>query len=296
MQKLRIVTHNSKFHTDDIFAVATLSLILGEENIEIIRTRDPEIIKTGDYVVDVGGIYDFETKRFDHHQEGGAGKRENSIPYASFGLVWKHFGEKVCGSLEIANRIDALLVQPVDAGDNGIELVDLRITGVHPITIINFFESFNPTWKKDDLERVGEFMTAVDLAISYINRLINFYKDSAEAQYYVREMYEKTENKKLLVLDRYSPTGDTVRLLKDVQFVIYPRGDGNWSLKGVKEDEDTFVYRKLLPKSWAGKINGDLELETGVEGSMFCHNHLYTATAKTKEAILKMAEIALNTK
>lgn len=294
MSKVKIVTHNSKFHTDDIFAVATLMLVLGDENVEVIRSRDLEVIKTGDYVVDVGGIYDFETKRFDHHQKGAAGGRENGILYASYGLVWKHYGEKVCGSLEIANRLDKLLVQPIDAGDNGIELVDLRIDGVHPITIINFFESYNPTWKKDDLERINEFKFAVSIAIDYIKRLINFYKDSAEAQEYVKKMYENTENKKLLVLDKYSPTGDTVRLLKDVQFVIYPRGDGNWSIKGVKEDEDTFVYRKLLPESWAGKTDTDLELETGVVGSVFCHNHLYTATAKSKEAILKMAEIALN--
>jgi uncharacterized UPF0160 family protein len=121
MAKTKIVTHSSKFHTDDIFAVATLILVLGEENIEVVRSRDPEVIKTGDYVVDVGGEYNLDTKRFDHHQKGGAGQRENGIPYASFGLVWKHFGTQVSGSEEVMKRIDQQLVQPVDAGDNGGE-------------------------------------------------------------------------------------------------------------------------------------------------------------------------------
>ena len=87
-KKIKIVTHSSGFHTDDVFAVATLLIMLGENaDVEIIRSRDMEVIKTGDYVVDVGGVHDPVTNRFDHHQAGGAGKRENDIPYASFGLV-----------------------------------------------------------------------------------------------------------------------------------------------------------------------------------------------------------------
>ena len=78
----RIITHNGGFHTDDVFAVATLLIFLGEEETEVIRSRDPEIIKTGDFVVDTGFIYDPEKNLFDHHQIEGAGERGNGIPYA----------------------------------------------------------------------------------------------------------------------------------------------------------------------------------------------------------------------
>src|SRR3989344_2504806 len=96
----KLITHNGSFHTDDIFAAATLSVLLERkgETYEIIRTRDEEIIKTGDYVFDVGGIYDKEKNRFDHHQVGGAGKSESGIEYSSFGLVWEKFGEEFCNS------------------------------------------------------------------------------------------------------------------------------------------------------------------------------------------------------
>ena len=86
----KIVTHNSTFHADDVFAVATLLII--EPDAEVIRTRDENIISSADYVVDVGQIYDKDKKRFDHHQLGGAGKRDDGIEYASFGLVWKEYG------------------------------------------------------------------------------------------------------------------------------------------------------------------------------------------------------------
>ena len=41
---------------------------------------------SADIVIDVGGQYDPDAGRFDHHQRGGAGERENGIPYSSFGL------------------------------------------------------------------------------------------------------------------------------------------------------------------------------------------------------------------
>ncbi len=102
--KLKLITHNGAFHTDDIFAAAALSMMFEKdgENYEIIRSRDEEVIKTGDYVFDVGGIYDENTNRFDHHQVGGAGKGPFSIEYSSLGLVWKKFGEKISGSKKAA--------------------------------------------------------------------------------------------------------------------------------------------------------------------------------------------------
>src|ERR1035437_8037366 len=95
-QKKILVTHNGIFHADDIFATATLSLLL-DGHIKVTRTRDENLIKSADYVYDVGGIYDPALNRFDHHQVGGAGKRDNGIPYAAFGLVWMQYGETVCG-------------------------------------------------------------------------------------------------------------------------------------------------------------------------------------------------------
>src|SRR5437764_1161911 len=99
MNEVTIVAHNGNFHADDVFAVATVLLVLERSDFpawrqaipKIIRTRDPKTIEKADFVVDVGGVYDAENNRFDHHQAGGAGTRANGIPYASFGLVWKKF-------------------------------------------------------------------------------------------------------------------------------------------------------------------------------------------------------------
>lgn len=130
MSKIRAVVHNGKYHADDVFAMAALKILLDPEELIIIRTRDPKIIDEADYVADVGGIYDPKKRRFDHHMREGAGVRENGIPYASFGLVWKEYGEKIAGSKQAAEYIDRKLVQPIDGPDNGVELIDERIEGV----------------------------------------------------------------------------------------------------------------------------------------------------------------------
>ena len=36
----------------------------------VVRTRDPDALKECDIVVDVGGVYDPASLRFDHHQKG----------------------------------------------------------------------------------------------------------------------------------------------------------------------------------------------------------------------------------
>jgi uncharacterized UPF0160 family protein len=85
MNDKTIVTHNGNFHADDVFSIAAFKCIFS--SFKLIRTRDFDIIAKADIVIDVGGEYDPEAGRFDHHQRGGAGERENGIPYSSFGLI-----------------------------------------------------------------------------------------------------------------------------------------------------------------------------------------------------------------
>ena len=57
-----IITHDGKFHADDVFAVATLLLILRRESpsVSIVRSRDSALVARADFVIDVGGQYNEE--------------------------------------------------------------------------------------------------------------------------------------------------------------------------------------------------------------------------------------------
>ena len=106
MNDKTIVTHSGNFHADDVFSIAALKNIF--PTFTLIRTRNLDVIAKADLVIDVGGEYDPEAGRFDHHQRGGAGARDNGIPYSSFGLIWKKYGLELChGSQELADALDS---------------------------------------------------------------------------------------------------------------------------------------------------------------------------------------------
>ena len=77
-----------------------------------------------------------------------------------------------------------------------------------------------------------------------------------------------------------------------ILFMIAPRGD-DWTINGIKLNDNTFDQRADLPAAWAGLTDQALEEASGVEGAIFCHNARFIAVAKSREAILQMAEIAV---
>lgn len=294
-KKTIIATHNSNFHTDDIFAVATLLLVLDESaNVSIVRTRDMNIIEGVDYVVDVGGVYDESKNRFDHHQIGGAGVRPNTIPYASFGLVWKKFGETLCGTTEIAEKIDQILVQWIDATDNGFNFIETKIPDVYPYDIGLFFNTFIPDWKEGEENIDNIFMEVVSLAKLVLSREISKRKNLAEVRSIVESKYRETSDKRLVVFDKYYPAVEFLSKFSEPLFVVFPKSEKEWVIKTIRDNRASFISRKLLPENWAGRTDSDLEAITGVSGALFCHTGRFIAVAKTKGAILSMAQIALN--
>ena len=63
-----IGTHNGTFHCDEVLACCMLKMLPEYSDAEIIRTRDENVLKTCDVVVDVGGKYEPSSHRYDHHQ------------------------------------------------------------------------------------------------------------------------------------------------------------------------------------------------------------------------------------
>lgn len=284
-----IITHNGNFQPDDILSVATLKLILGE--IKLIRTRDLEIIKTGDYVVDVGGEFNPKDNRFDHHQEGGAGVRENGIPYASFGLVWKTYGEKLCKSKLVAERIENTVVQAIDADDVGLS--PTYEPKVPMYLFVDSLYSFVPNWNQPDSLFDEGFKRAVDFAGVVLNQEIEKIRSLEEAREYVEKAYRESSDKRIIVLDRPYPATEVVTKYSEPLYVIKPgRQRDYWKVKAVSKSANTIVARKLFPESWAAKKGEFLQKVSGVSDADFCHKDRWVAAAKSKEGVVKMAKIA----
>lgn len=290
-KKKILVTHNATFHADDIFSTAVLTILLNGK-CKVIRTRDESIIKSADYVYDVGGEYDASRNRFDHHQIGGAGKRENGIPYAAFGLVWKTYGETLCGSKEVADKIDASLVQPIDARDNGVDLFTLK-TDVAPFLVENVFSAFRPTWKEED-DFDTPFFELVALAKKVLIRKIRKAQDSLEAENFIKNAYEQSVDKRLIVIDGNYPWHDVIIGYAEPLYVVFSNARKDvWRVGCVRKEKKSFENRKSLPESWAGLRDEELAKVTGVADATFCHNGRFLAVAKSKEGAIALAQKAL---
>ncbi|HEU0085915.1 MAG TPA: MYG1 family protein [Candidatus Paceibacterota bacterium] len=288
------VTHDGSFHSDDIFATATLSLLfeMRGENFELTRTRDEVLINGADYVYDVGGVYDEEKNHFDHHQKGGAGKRENGIEYASFGLVWKKFGAEVAGSQLIADIIDERLASPIDAHDNGQDLVESKFD-VSPYIVQNIFGAMMPTWKEEDKTYDEMFTKCIPLAKEILRREITIAKDALDAEEIVKNIYKNTKDKRIIELDKRYPYEYVLKDLSEPLFVIYPRTDGLFGVKAIRESSTSFKNRKDFPSAWAGKRDAELADITGVPDAVFCHRALFLAVAGSAVGARRLAELAL---
>lgn len=77
-------THSGKFHADDVFSYALLLYL----NPAITITRGNKVPKDFD-----GIVFDIGRGKYDHHQKDSR-IRENGIPYAAFGLLWKNLAKK----------------------------------------------------------------------------------------------------------------------------------------------------------------------------------------------------------
>jgi uncharacterized UPF0160 family protein len=227
MNHKTIVTHNGNFHADDVFSVAALKSIFS--SFTLIRTRDLDIIAKADIVIDVGGEYDPETDRFDHHQRGGAGERANGIPYSSFGLMWQKYGLYICqGNQDVANAVDADLVSTIDAIDCG------HVKGVpEGISLSQTISMFNPTWQEDS-HFDSCFDEAVDFASRVLTRFIATANGGMSAKTIVANAIDKAQDPRVIVLEKYTPWKKTVHALsEEALFMIYPSGTGQWRIQTV---------------------------------------------------------------
>jgi len=287
MNDITIATHNGNFHADDVFSIAALKSLF--PSFKLIRTRDLDLIAKADIVVDVGGEYDAESDRFDHHQRGGAGERENGIPYSSFGLIWQKYGLEICqGNEDVAKAVDKGLVSTIDAIDCG------HVEGIYDgISLSQTIGMFNPTWQEEN--HVDDcFNEAVDFASRVLARFIASANGGISAKEIVAKAIDDAEDPRVIVLEKYTPWKRTVhKLSEEALYVVYPSQTGQWRIQTVPVELGSFEDRKPLPKPWAGLSDEELKQVTGIDDAMFCHNGLFIAGAESFESTMKMASIAV---
>ncbi len=288
---LRIVgTHSGTFHADDIIAFIILDELYG--SLELVRSRNDDLLSTCDLVFDVGGgVYDHHTNNKEY--------RENGIPYAAAGLVWRDFGKSLLEKKGVPVQsigkvhlyIDEQYMQGLDAIDNGVRfereiIIPDLATDLH---------RFNPKWNKDE-DETEQFYKAVQFARTSFLNLIEDQLAKIAAKSIIINAFVNREQKELLLLDQHCPWHHALLEVdtgKEVQFVIYKDPRKGFLIQTVPVHGNTFESRKDLPLEWAGKSAEDLNHLLEIQDAIFAHPARFIAGAKSKESIMKMAAIAI---
>ena len=314
-----IATHSGSFHADDVFGVGVLMGIFPSNT--LVRTRHNERIEAADFAVDVGGLWDIETGRFDHHQRSFKGarparlvdeKETAGVGYASAGLVWSAYGTAYVQALasssgfeldapaqaEIARTLDTSLVQYLDIVDTGQGDVAPGIFGLSAL-----IAQLNTNWMEEkglDAEAKAQlqesrFREAMAITRTFLDRAIIKKISQIRSMDIVRQAPRLLDGKVLHLQEGGMPwTRVVVDEMPEVMFVIYPDSDGDqYQLKTVPVKSDSFTTRLDLPKSWAGLRDQELAAVTGVPDSVFCHMNLFIGGAKSLDGAIRLAGLAL---
>ncbi len=286
-------THSGKFHADDVMATAILKLLLGD--IKVTRTREDNVLSKLDLV------YDISFGEFDHHQVNKE-IRENNIPYAACGLVWREFGSRVIEKFNseldendviwIFDYVDKNLVQGIDATDNGVDIK----SEIKETSISDIIQSFNPTWDSES-SKDDAFEEATKYATEVIKRIISKQVSVIKARTIVNGSFENRDINEIMVLKKGCPW--LQQLLKidinnEVLFVISPDDNNTeYKIQTVKKTPDTFEARKDILESIRGKSSEEINSIIKIDDAIFCHKAGFIASAKSMESALKIAKLSI---
>ena len=315
-----IAVHSSAFHADDCLAIYLLLHTEQFHNSKVIRTRDPEVIDSCDAVVDVGGVYDHLLRRYDHHQTTFSDTFPNSsIPMASSGLVYYHFGEEViqnlCKELDLPFKEENLdfiynylyfhFVQEIDAQDNGISSSTEKPLYNVSSNISARISRLNPHWKIENPNYDEYFKKAVELMGKDFEFFLTYtVKCEVENFEIIKEAYDTRydfdPSGRFLRLPRHFPVNQFLDLLegeeKELLYLIYKKGNKNeksWAVRTIDTDKQ-FESRKPLP--FPGITAEELKEKTGIDGLIFAHKNPFLACFRKKSQALAYAKFAADYK
>lgn len=318
-QHTTIATHSGSFHADDVFGVGVLMGVFPSHS--LLRTRNNERIVAADFAVDVGGLWDASTGRFDHHQRGFTGARPArlvdgqevaGVGYASAGLVWAAFGAAYVEALarsqgyalepqgvaEAVAAIDSSLVQYLDIVDTGQGDVAAGIFGLSALVAqlnTNWMEEAGLTLEAKAALQQQRFVEAIAIVRTFLDRAIIKRIAQLRSMDIVRQAPRLLGGRVLHLQEGGMPWSRVVMdEMPEVMFVIYPDSDGQqYQIKTVPLQAGSFATRMDLPQSWAGLREQELAAVSGVEDAVFCHLNVFIGGARSLAGATRMAELAL---
>ncbi|PRW61099.1 UPF0160 -like [Chlorella sorokiniana] len=320
---LKIGTHSGSFHCDEALGCFLLQQTQRFAGAEVVRSRDPELLKTLDVVVDVGGVYDAEALRFDHHQRGFTevfGHGFNT-KLSSAGLVYKHFGREIVASAmqlpadhpdvqTVWLQVYRSFLEAVDAIDNGVNQWDSEAPPkyVNNTNLSARVGRLNPDWNEDasDEATMQRFKQAMQLTGSEFLEAVQYAAKSwLPARSHVKEALEQRlevhPSGRVMKLNTFCPWKEHLYDLEaemgisgQILYCLYEDDrEKKWRIQAVGVAPGSFDSRKALPAAWRGLRDAELSAACGIPGGVFVHASGFIGGNNTLEGAVAMAAKAL---
>lgn len=320
---ITIQTHDKRFHADDVGAISLLTSYYNNQpntNVTLIRSRDKSLLETSDIIVDVGGIYNPDTHRYDHHQEecNETFFEFGKIPMSSIGMVWKHFGKELLGlyiqaqvefagidfgidfDVDYENKLHDLhgviyskIILEIDAHDNGVVMIEGGKRNFWSnMNISSIIGSLNTSNINDEVEQMKAFEKAVSLFGTVfeikLREVIRKYFDYNASYEIVKTHLENIPyNREYLIIT--TEKIDTIYKCLNkldpnyqIKFLIFhnPEEDKNITIRTRSTPENFFV--PIIPLL-SEKILKD-RLGDNSDDLIFVHKNLFIAKTTTIES------------
>jgi len=297
--KLKIGTHNGVFHSDELVAISMYRAYI-EDNVEIIRTRNPQELNSCDVKIDVGGEYaptcssihvgDYMSMTqfigysvlgdFDHHQfkEG-----DELYRLSSAGLIFKALTEPMDTYCDMGECpwTDTVVSGPSQSLLNLVTAVDARDTRVEydkwqnvefcqDVTFDELFNSISSCNQLDiaSKEQDDMFDTLTDLFTKY-------FKGDIEAC----ELFETIAN---LASKTQQDAEQEINKIKDTikvsgQFVYFENFESfPMAAKWLWDNgygTKIFVSYDKLQNNWTYQVNTNIQKIVSVSNTVFVHTN-----------------------
>lgn len=327
-----IGTHSGSFQADEAMGVWMLRQIPDYRNSKVVRTRDLDVLSDLDIVIDVGGVYDHNKLRYDHHQrdyderfdagkEGSTGGRCTKL--SASGLVYRHYGKQLIQTyypslsetnVELAfTKIYNSLLEALDAIDTGVEMAEETLYS-DSTGLSRRVARLNPRWNEvdeagntpndnDRFEKAsaicGEDFLSVMTAIVESDIPARAFVESALLGRFNTDVSGEIicfESGGLPWRNHLYDLEKEYGVNPLIKFVLYTDQGGMWRVQAVTVEGKAFENRLSLPEAWRGVRDDDLATLSGIVGAKFCHAAGFIGGAQTYEGALEMAKVALTKK
>lgn len=270
-------THDGPFHADDVLAAALVRVFF-RADAKILRTRDLEHLSEADLVFDVGGVFDPESQRFDHHQRDYQGSR------SSAGMVLDWLEQEGHASPAIARLLRAEIVDYVDAVDVGSRSSEEGVPCFS--TLVGLLVE-----RADSSDFDFWFARAVEIGKDIIEGIRIGHERSSSASNVVRVAMKEAldAGRRVIFFDEYVKWKPAYfeegGASHPTDYVLFP-GRDDWRVVTIPASSESRRDKRKLPDEWAGLEGDALSEVVGVPGARFCHKNCFIAVFDNKQAAL----------